>query len=106
MGDNDGNHSNNSNMDSNMESNHSNMSTVGSNYIADSELSSTSTNSASDDGLEPMLDTDQYPMEPIVAYSPMNMARAVHFTDSQHILTASGTTHVAPNVPRRKHVER
>jgi len=44
--------------------------------------------------------------EPIVAYSPMNMARAVHFTDSQHILTASGTTHVAPNVPRRKHVER
>jgi len=60
-----------------------------------------------------MLETDQYPdepMEPIVAYSPMNMARAVHFTDSQagqHILTESGTTHVAPNVPkRRRHVER
>ena len=63
-----------------------------------------SNDSNSSNELEPMR-TDEYPAaeeeDDIVAFSPLNMAKRVQFTESQHILTHSGTSHVVPHNQRR-----
>lgn len=69
-----------------------------------STIGYTSSNDSSSNELEPMR-TDDYPEaeeeENIVAFSPLSMAKQVHFTDSHHIVTHSGTTHTVPLNGRR-----